>query len=431
MSIVNARVLTKVTLGLVLILPLYLSFNFIFRFGVNSPFWDEWDFIPIIVAFENGRLTLDSLLTPHNEHVLIFPKLLILTVSHLTHFNTVAQMYCGWFLMFLGTIAILFNHLRVFGRSYLSWLSFAPIAFLLFTLRQYENLLWGWQVQIFLSVFAFMVSAYWLDQAFSARTVISAISAAIVSTFSFGAGLAVWPAGLLLIASRALQRENRRSMVKAMGLWCLAGSITGAVYFLLASGQVQGTHFQPVLLLTAIGGAVTPDVRDAFAFGLMFAALFLGLVSMAVSRQIDWRSANLGLALLVFGLVGATLIVSGRSSLGESHATTSRYTTITVMLLIGLYRLALSIQLPTMKNFAVGFFIALTALGMVSSLPDNYIMGRAIRRTREAQRRHLLNYRDAPDDELHLIFHRPAVLRESAAMLERQRLSVFQSDALN
>lgn len=428
MSIVNTRVLTTVTLGLVLILPVFMSFNFIFRFGVNSPFWDDWDFTPIIVAFENGRFIFNALFTPHNEHLLIFPKVLILIVSHLTHFNTKAQMYCGWFLMLMGMILIFVNHLRVFGKSYLSCLSFAPIAFLLFTLRQYENLLWGWQIPIFLSVFAFMVSVFWLDQAFSARTVISAISAAIVSTFSFGAGLAVWPAGLFVILSRALQRENRRSTIKAMALWCVAGSMTGAVYLLLVKNKVHETHFRPVLLLTAIGSAVTPDVRAAFAFGLMFAALFLGLVSLAMRQQIDWRSANLGLALLVFGLVGAALIVSGRSSLGEPHATTSRYTTITIMLLIGLYRLALSIRLPIVKSFALGFFIALNAAGMLSSLPDSYIMGRAYRHTRQIQRRQLLNYRDAPDDELRLIFHTPAILRDMAQELERERLSVWASE---
>src|SRR5438128_1219761 len=83
----------RYVLLLALVLPALLPFNFVYRFGVNLPYWDQWELVPLLAKLHDGQLTLADLTAQHNEHRIFFPRLIMLGLATLTRYNTVAEMY--------------------------------------------------------------------------------------------------------------------------------------------------------------------------------------------------------------------------------------------------------------------------------------------------------------------------------------------------
>jgi len=76
------------------ILPALLLFYFVHRYGVDLPWWDEWDALLIpLQLFDSGRLTFTALFAQHNEHRMLFPRLITLANAMLFHWNRTAEMY--------------------------------------------------------------------------------------------------------------------------------------------------------------------------------------------------------------------------------------------------------------------------------------------------------------------------------------------------
>src|SRR5215472_48423 len=134
-----------------LIAPALISFNYIFRFGVDVPYWDAWQFVPLLGDFYEGNLRLADLTHQHNEHRIVLPRVAMLIVARLTRYNTIAEMYATW-LMLCAIVSLYWVvHRRSLGLSQSSLVTFLPIAWFALTLRQYENLLWGWQILVALA----------------------------------------------------------------------------------------------------------------------------------------------------------------------------------------------------------------------------------------------------------------------------------------
>lgn len=76
------------------LLPAALLFYFVHRFGVDVPFLDEWHaFVIPLQQFDQGTLGFSALLAQHNEHRMVFPRLLTLANATLFHWNRTAEMY--------------------------------------------------------------------------------------------------------------------------------------------------------------------------------------------------------------------------------------------------------------------------------------------------------------------------------------------------
>src|SRR5262249_11804164 len=60
-------------------LPTAFALAFVGVYGVNVPYWDDWDMVPV----RTGRqpLTLDWLWAQHNEHRIPLPKLLYVALA--------------------------------------------------------------------------------------------------------------------------------------------------------------------------------------------------------------------------------------------------------------------------------------------------------------------------------------------------------------
>ena len=182
-------------IGLILLPGIITSF-YINRFAVNVPFWDAWSFVRVLQAYTEGGNWLSIIWEPAQAHRLFFPKLIFLLLAQFTDWNVVTQMYVSHLLAW-GSLLILFLlYQKTIGGSL--W-GFVPVAWLVFSLGQWENILWGWQVSIYLQVFSFLITIFFL----TSQRIFWAIIFGIVSSYSFLNGLLIWPIGMLvLIAMR-------------------------------------------------------------------------------------------------------------------------------------------------------------------------------------------------------------------------------------
>ena len=184
----------RIFLGLLAIIsPLILGY-LIWRYGVNVPFWDQWD-TPgkIIVEASQNQLTWSQLIRQHNESRTLFPNLLFLNLAQLTNWNNRSEMLVTFLLAGLvsGNVYCLSKITLNNNWQHLVCVFLANIW--IFSLKQYENWLWGFQSITFISIVAITTSlvVIWSSVPGVVKLIVSFVLSAI-ATFSFANGFLCW-----------------------------------------------------------------------------------------------------------------------------------------------------------------------------------------------------------------------------------------------
>src|SRR4030095_10188409 len=134
--------ITKFVKLLLILAPPLLIGILIFRNGVNLPVLDAWDgTAPLFEKMADGSLGFGDFYAQHNEHRILFPRLIFFALGRLTHWDVRAELWVIWLL----SLVCLFNiwqiaHRRTFASTF--WLLFAA-SVLLFSPQSVANFLWG------------------------------------------------------------------------------------------------------------------------------------------------------------------------------------------------------------------------------------------------------------------------------------------------
>ena len=213
-----------------------------------------------------------------------------------------------------------------------------PVAFLAFSLRQWETMLWGFYVVVVMPVAAAFVAFLCLARMKNERQAalfIGAMLSATIATYSAFQGLMVWPVGLGQLLIGPLTR--RRKVILA-AIWSVVGIAQWLLYFI---GYATPAHHPPMgfswnYLLVGIGGALFETTPPAQACGFLVlilaaAAVLLVIVRRQVAQQSFW------LAVMAYVLATLGAITIGRSGLGVDQALSPRYATLTIPLVIASY----------------------------------------------------------------------------------------------
>jgi hypothetical protein len=297
---------------------------------VDVPFWDEWLLLPLIILREQGALSASDLIAAHNEHRPLFPRLLLLALAGLTRWNLwyecVANIVLG--LVTLAPLFLWIHHdrrLNALQRVVL----YVSTAVVFLSLNQWENWMWGWQVQVFLTTAALTWGTFVLASNLTASAVPLAAGCGIVATFSFGNGLLFWPATLPL----AWFKWRRRPGVLAS--WIGIATVTIAVYFRgLGGGGLYFIGPSTLDLLRTVhtasrmlGSALASDAH-------VIGPALVGLVGLVLVIPVafgvikDARGGDVTsltwTTILAFGLGSVLLIALGRV-LPVNQAIPSRY----------------------------------------------------------------------------------------------------------
>ena len=428
-----------------ILLCFVVSMLYVRSFGVNVFFADEWDLVPLLREAHAGTLRATDLFVRHNEHVYLFPWGLMLLLGPMTNYDTVPFMYAVQLCFLLTSVVLLLAFSRdAKARSRAYFLLFVPVPFLVFSFRQYENMLWGNQISFGLAQ-SFSVLALYVLHASSGAGLAkraggfsAAVLCATVATFSAAPGLVVWPAGLLLLLLvSSLGRMAKR--VLAAG-WILIGLAEWIAYF---AGYDRPEGVPSVLyapehpleglryFATLLGGALFWN--GAFAFWVGLVLLFLtaiGLFLLGEGREIGGNS--FWVSLLAFSFLSMALTTAGRSGFPDeaffAQPTASRYATFPVLAVVALYAVSAKLFWRRRSILASVLFGVVLVLVLVS-VPISYQMGLKAGELTKVSREHavsvILDYRSQPTAALWIFGHNPQRVRRYARLLDRLDQSVF------
>lgn len=417
-------------------LPVLICLIYILTFGVNVVYMDEFEYVHYLEKFLNSNLSISNLFAQHNEPRLFFPRILYLSVAYITSVNTVFIMICSWMVILINLFFIYLLSRRQSDNKFQSLIPFIPVAWLLFILSQWENLLWGFQICIFLCVFGFLLSLYMLNKSENLDYFLFfSLVGAIISTFSFTNGFLVWIIGLLYII---IIKKERNKMATAWILSFIAVCIfffygwvrpsqTPSVSYILIH-PIEGIKF----FIINVGLPIALDQYTAIIMGSI--VLLTTLIASFLLFKYELFKQNINvLLILLFSLLTSISITLGRAGWGIAHAMTSRYITFTVLGIIGLYLIIVSLyfevgqQNRNIRRFCVVFLIIL-CIGIFFGYFSGLHTGERIQNERNLMVFELINYNNVPDESLKTIYPFPEILKTRAGFLERNNLNVFSSN---
>jgi hypothetical protein len=426
-------------------LPLAHLVATVARSAVECPFWDQWDLIPLLERAINGTLSWRDLWMPHNEHRILFPHAMMIALGYWTHWTVLYEIALNLllgFCIFVVLARLMRNTLTRIGQEVPWWLT-PLIALLVFSLTQWENWLWGWQIQIFLNVLAVAGGVAWLVASSGMRAWLLAAGAGVVATFSFGTGLLFWPIGFALLC---MQRPCPPHRAIRLTIWALIGILTIGAY-------MHGLRLES----SGLGYLLTHPAQYA-----QYVGLFLGapvVVSIPVYKSVIVWTAGMGglllLALLCMRLhrqgilagLAAPMALSGyavlsgcvaglqRLHLGAMQALSPRYTTYATLLWLGLVvMMAVCLQREgkspdkASRRRVWAFRFLLVSIAVLVSVCTTVGTRRSIDRHvhRLVEARQALLAGRTGDEVLEKIYPDPAYVRKYLKVLQAYKLSLFQ-----
>ena len=423
--------------GVLILAPAVVAFLYVGVFGVDLVFGDAYTMVPFFDQLSRGTLSLGDLWEQHYEHRLFFPRVALLLLGVVTGFDQIYAMYLteALFLVTLGVLLIAYR-----GNVSSRLLFFVPVAFLIFSLKQWFNMFYAMQVAFALSQF-FAVAAFYLlfvaTRSGLNRTAFGlAAASGMVASYSLLVGLFVWPVGFLQIFVSPVPRKTRAILA---GAWSLCG--LGVLGFYLLGLQPTASDRQSTLyvfdnfgldvirfFLTALGSPIFRQPQLALLSGLLIG----GLLVMALLYV--YRAGKLGehsfwLAVLAFSLMCLVALALGRAGNGVDQALQSRYVTFTSLGIVGAYVMLLKLALEGDGRWALKFSLGILAGLIVLSVPASYAFGipKGARKERQGYREAaaLASYSSKPDAALYISHRTPEIVREEAFVLCKLGYSVF------
>jgi hypothetical protein len=425
---------TRLVSYLLILLPAALAFLYVRAFGVSVVFADAWSMVRLFDKWSSGSLRLSDLFDQHNEHRMFFPESVELLLGSITQYDNVAEMYLV-VVCFLATLICL---LLAFRDNVGSWLFFVPVSFLIFSFRQHENMLWGYQIsfafaQTFGVLALFLLYVLWRKK-YKKLPFVAALGSATVASFSVAQGLFVWPAGLLQLTISPLERPAKRVFVAVWGLVGLGEWIAYFADYETPGGSPALSHIleHPVAgaqyFLGLLGASLFWSLNSALAGGLLLVGLTLVSLFL-VYKDKKFGEYSFWIALLLFSLLILASITYGRSGFGLGQGLVSRYTTFSILAVVSVYAMLTKTALERRSRTNTVLLVAFSAVAL-SSVAISYWkgteVGREERMFRERAAFVLSTYESQPDKALAESLHpRPALVRRTAPILQSLGYNVF------
>ena len=333
------------------------------------PHWDEWALFDRLATGQGW--SLPWLWAQHNEHRILVPKLFFLADVDLFR-GTQVFLLASIFLIQLLQVALLSFSLRTLGAMRgAAWRTGTGlIAYCILCPTQYENLLWGFQLQFVIpaamATLALLALLLYCREARVGLLVLS-IAAATIATWSLANGMLLWP---LLLLAALLLRMGRSVLLTIVA----SGTANIGLYLFHYRRPSPETELAPVF--------------DALAKILQYIAVYFG--STFVRHSSGWIAVVLGVAglctaaaiifrvlpqrgrdsllllqlslLMLLCIATAAITASGRLHLGLEQATASRYQTFALLFWcsLGLSILFYTQKRPLRLNILAGSLLVLT-----------------------------------------------------------------------
>lgn len=361
---VNQQRLMRMLVVALWSLPALCALYIMCTHWVAVPFWDEWDTLGgQLASYYRGTLNFAELFSQHNEHRLLFPRLVWLPMAILAGWDVRHEMLLTFCFVCLGSIG-LYKLLGSSGGSAIGRaLVFGLMNLLLFSPRQYETFLVGAQGQTFVPTFA-LVFALLMNlsrRSLPAKTIVNA-ALALISTYSFGNGMLVWLLAFPLDTQSTadLPANPSRGRIFWRAFYLLVAAVSVAAYFIsyrhpplsppVVSPIAQSSAFVRFVVVW-IGSLFSVSAPATCGAVLLF--LFAGLTTAAfrqMRRTGTWQPYYPWLVLAGFTLISAAISAIARLGFDHSMAGDSRYTAFSAFFYVALVGLGWSVYVQTKES---------------------------------------------------------------------------------
>lgn len=342
----------KIILLTLYLIPVVLLIGFVANFSVNVPIDDEWRLVSLFEKIAPGNVTFNDFWALHSNHRIVFPKLIIAVLAFVSQWNINYSLCLSIALAMITFIAIYkLSSMQVKNVGDDLWhLANILTCILLFSLVQYENWLWGFQLAWFLVNLCFVASVCCLsrDTELSSPYNIQILIVAtfcLIASFSLAQGLLSWLAAIpAVMALEGNATQKRRRLI----VWILMFVATCAIYSIdyhpSRKTSIISLFNKPLVVidyfLSLLGSPIVRSPGISALVGLLIFAILLFLV-FHFGREISKNSEAIPwLSIGLFSVLSALIITVGRAQFGAIQAIeSSRYTTNSILLLIALVQL--------------------------------------------------------------------------------------------
>lgn len=340
--------LTKVSVRFLIFFPIAFLLGIVLFYAEPLFLSDDFHLLEKIIVLQKPEpflYKLKMLIEQHNEHRILFPRLI-------TWFDYQLEGHINWpTLMILGNLiwcGILYFLWTAFRVLKLSLWYFLPVPWLLFHPSYYDNLTWAISV-LQQSVIVFLLS--WLVYAFTKRRYLLAILIIFIATFTHGNGIFGIGIGVVFLV---LDRNWRW-----LSLWLFVSVCLGIIYFYdFAGGQNAnfGHSFANPLQMTAYFSAFLGSITMIFFSNpwtaVLWGALILGgivwfglpkIYSLYFSDRPLSDFEKMVLGNLLFIVITALLVAVSRSWMSPDLQIPPRYAHYSPYLTCWFYLVSLSL----------------------------------------------------------------------------------------
>ncbi|MGL5058805.1 MAG: hypothetical protein ACRC62_02395, partial [Microcoleus sp.] len=143
------------------LIPVILLIGFVANFSVNVPVDDEWRLAIFFERIATGNIAFKDFWALHSNHRIVFPKIIIAVLAFASQWNINYQLYFSIGLAAITFIALYELSSKQVKNSENLWqIANILTCIWIFSLVQYENWLWGFQLAWFLVNLCFVGAVY-------------------------------------------------------------------------------------------------------------------------------------------------------------------------------------------------------------------------------------------------------------------------------
>jgi hypothetical protein len=332
-------------------IPLLCAFWVSLRYGVNTKFLDQWGHASAVVRFFEGSLQISDLFSQHTESRMFFPRVVTILLAWFSGWDTRVELLCIQFLLFSIAFSLWCLLRNSFSRSSLISSSLSVyVSVVLYSLMQWWNFLFGFQIALYLPNLCLVLSLLALCSRLSVSAKLCAIACcAIVASYSYANGMLLWP--LLALGLLCYEGRSLRSHKLDLTIFSLLGLAVVGVYFLGYSrprghGEIASVidnfDYLREFYLSWLGAVFSQDHNPAATAALYGKIIFVIFGSCLAYLAYRWRDVGLRRLAIPWVMLGSYALLSGvpvalsRSSAGVEGMLASRYLAFSVYLAVAM-----------------------------------------------------------------------------------------------
>lgn len=426
------------------LIPFLLLLIMVMSYTSNVPYWDQWALVDFWQKIYSGNATIIDFWNQHNEHRIMFPKLIMTGLALSTHWNIYYEIGMNILLGLLIFVTIARQYVARYNLNrFLVIFSFIFIAALSFSLIQYENWSWGFQIQIFLNILSVVAGMACITKInTNIGYFIGALCWGVVATYSFANGVLFWIIGTLPVIYIAYSLTKRWIYIST---WLIvAATSIGTYYIHYNKPEGHPSLFyslsHPITFieyLTAYIGSPVAGFGGGASIVMGIVGILLAIFvflekSIAFLKHAKKDNTLYWFLISFYALLSGIASALGRAGFGYEQAMASRYTTISNLFWIGLIGLLISYIANTNAKFidhlpvkkTIVFLITLILIGSVSISSVHAYNNWTERYSASEQDKQLLLAGCYTNEILNLYPSLP-FLKDKASYLEAEGLSVF------